>query len=217
MSRRRVTAVLTLVCATALTAGLAACVPEGARPGPSASTSGAASAAPTTGAAAPTTSGTPSPTATAADPRTCLPGTWTMDQAGLETFYGDINALQQGAGVSFTPSGSATLSLTAEGGFTWAPETQIAAVASGTTIQISLSGQTSGTYTATTDRLSTATQSTDDLVVIATIGGVETDPGPITEQIAGAPITDAAYTCTSDTLTLRTSIAGGTATSILHR
>lgn len=217
MSRRRATAVLTLVCAAALTAGLAACVPEGARPGPSASTSGPTSSAPTTGAASPTASGTPTPTTPAADPRTCLPGTWTMDQAGLDTFYGDINALQQGAGVSFTPSGSATLTLTAEGDFTWAPDTRIAAVVSGTTVEISLSGEASGTYTATADRLSTATQSADGLVVIATIGGVETDPGPIAEQIAGAPITDAAYTCTSDTLTLRTSIAGGAATSILHR
>lgn len=219
MNRRRATTVLTLVCAAALTAGLAACVPEGSRPAPSTSTSGATSGAASGSAtsAAPTPSGTATSASPTVDGRACLAGTWTMDQAGLDRFYGDVNALTGGAGASFTPSGSATLALTPEGGFTWTPDTQITAVASGTTIQISLSGDTTGTFSATADRLTTDTQSTDDLVVVATIGGVETDPGPIAEQIAAAPITDAGYTCTTDTLTLQTPIAGGTATSILHR
>ena len=33
----------------------------------------------------------------------------------------------------------------------------------------------------------------------------------------GAPLTDASYTCAGDTLTLGSSIAGGTATAVLHR
>lgn len=213
---RRPAPVLPLACVALLTVGLAACVPEPATPSPSSSTgttpSGSASAATPT----PTTSGSGTPSAPAVDPAACLPGTWTMDQAGLDGYYGDVNALVQGSGLAFTPSGSAVLTLADDGTFSWAPSTQISAAVSGTTVLIAISGRTDGTYTAAGDRL-TAASSTDGLVITATINGASTDPGPVSDQIAAAPVTDAAFTCTPDTLTLQTSIAGGTATSILHR
>lgn len=207
MTRRRLAPVLTLACAAALAAGLSACAPEGTSPTPTAT--GPVSPSPST-----TTSPTPSedPSADA-----CLVGDWTMDQAGLERFYADINGLMDGAGVVFTPQGSAALTLAADGAFSWAPRAEVTAEVSGTTILISFGGHTDGTYTATADRISTDTQSTDGLVVTATIDGAPTDAGAVADQIAGAPVTDASYTCTADTLTLVTEVAGGTATSVLHR
>ncbi|PZU45250.1 MAG: hypothetical protein DI566_10500 [Microbacterium sp.] len=212
MTRRPLASVLTLVSTATLALGLAACAPTGDTPSPSGSTGGASSSPKPSSSASASPSASPS-----ADAAACLIGDWTMDQAGLDGFYGDVNTLLEGSGVVFTPQGSAALSITKDGAFTWSPSTQLTAAVSGTEILVTLGGQIVGTYTATGDRIATATQSTDGLVVSATIDGAETDAGAITEQIAAAPITDAAYTCSGDTLTLDSSLAGGTATSVLHR
>ncbi len=140
-----------------------------------------------------------------------------MDQGGLDQFYSDVNTSLSGAGVIFTPTGTASLVLGADGAFTWTPDTQVSAAVSGTEILIQIGGQITGTSTATGDRISTATQSADGLSVSATIDGAPTDAGSITEQIAGAPITDSGYTCADDTLTLVSDIGGAPATSVLHR
>lgn len=207
---RRLAPVLTLVCAAALAVGLSACAPEGASPTPTGS--GQTGSGSPSGTASATPSATP-PT----DADACLVGDWTMDQTGLDQFYADINQLMAGAGVVFTPQGSAALRLGADGTFTWTPDTEINAMVAGTNLLATLSGHIEGTYSATADRITTDTQSADGLVVSATIDGAPADAGSVTEQIAGAPITDAAYTCSADTLTLHSEIAGGTATSVLHR
>lgn len=213
MTRRRLTSALTLVSAATLAFALAACAPDGGAPAPTGSRSGEAS-----GSAKPSTSASATPSAApTTDAAACLVGEWSMDQAGLDRFYGDVNTLLEGSGVAFTPQGTAALSLTKDGAFTWTPDAQVSAAVSGTTILIGLSGHIDGTYTATADHIATVTQSTDGLVVSATIDGAQTDAGSITQQIAGAPITDAGYTCSADTLTLNSALAGGTATSVLHR
>ncbi|MBM7464137.1 hypothetical protein [Microbacterium dextranolyticum] len=223
---RRAAPVAALACALALTLGLSACVPESARPQTSASatptgTSGAVGVTPSPDASAPSVPSTPAPGATptgpAVDPAACLAGTWTMDQAALERFFTDVNTAMAGTGATFAPTGSATLTLTPTGGFTWSPAASIDAAVAGTTVLISVGGSAQGVFTATSDRISTGSTSTDGLTVTATINGSATDPGPIARQIVEPPVTDASYTCTSDTLTLVSAISGGTATSVLHR
>lgn len=188
---------------------LAGCAPEPAGPTPS----GSASTAPSASA---TASATPTPTEEATG-AACLVGEWEMGQAELDEFYNDINALMAGAGVTFSPEGSAALTLGDDGTFTWAPNAVVTAQASGTAIIVTLGGTITGTYTATGDRIATDTESTTGLQISATINGEPTDAGAISEQIGGAPITDAAYTCTADTATFETAVGDGSATTILHR
>lgn len=195
----------------ALTLGVTGCAPE--PEGPTASGSATPSASPSASASA---SATPTPTEDATG-AACLVGEWEMGQADLEEFYNDINALMAGAGVTFSPEGSAALTLGDDGTFTWAPNAVVTANASGTTILVTLGGTITGTYTATDTRIATDTESTAGLQISATINGEPTDAGAISEQIGGAPITDAAYTCSADTATFETSVADGSATTILHR
>lgn len=208
--RRAIAPVLAFAAAAVLALGLSACAPDGDGPRPSGS-SGSASGSPSASTSA---SSTPDPSA-AADG--CHLGTWNMDQAGLDRFYTDVNAALSGAGVVFTPQGTASLVLGEDGSFTWQPRTEVSAAVSGTTILITIGGQITGTYTATADRLTTTTTETGGLEVSATIDGAPTDAGAVTDQIAGAPITDAGYTCEGDTLTLQSDIGGATVTSVLHR
>ncbi|MBT8796711.1 hypothetical protein [Microbacterium flavum] len=201
---------------------LTGCVAESAQPSPSGSSSSArptasATAGTTPSGSAPAEPGA-SPTATpTGDPAACLPGTWTMGQGDLESFYADVNAALSGAGVSFTPQGTATLALGADGAFVWTPALQLDAAVSGTTINVSVAGDITGTYTATADHITTTDQSADGLQISATIDGAETDAGDVVNQVAGAPITDAAYTCAGDTLTLVSDVGGASATAVLHR
>lgn len=202
---------LALAGAAVLAVALSACAPEAA-PSPSGSST-TASPRPSSSSSASTS---PSATPTG-DAAACLIGTWNMDQAGLDRFYADVNTNLSGAGVVFTPTGTASLVLGADGAFSWKPDTQVSAAVSGTEILIQIGGEIAGAYTATADRISTTSQSTDGLQVSATIDGAPTDAGSITEQIAGAPVTDASYTCEGDTLTLQSDIGGAPATSVLHR
>lgn len=206
--RRTVSSAFALTSVAVLALGLAACAPEGS-PSPSQSASRTPSASASAAA-------TPSPSETA-DAAACVVGTWTMGQPELEAFYGDINGALSGSGVMFTPEGSAALVLGADGAFTWTPDARVTAEVSGTEILITLAGNIDGTYVVAGDRITTDTQSAEGLQVTATIDGAETDPGEITEQIAGAPITDSAYTCAGDTLTLVADIGGAAATTVLHR
>ncbi len=211
MTRRRSVPVIALT-AIALALTLSACGPAAVTPSPTGS-----SASPS---ATPSASASPSPSASAtadADGAKCLIGQWAMGQDELTGFYDDVNSIMAGAGVSFTPTGTAALTLGADGSFTWVPDAQVSAAVAGTTILIDFAGQITGTYTATGDHITTATASTDGLTVSATIDGAPTDAGSISQEIAAAPITDASYTCTGDTLTLENALGGGTATSVLHR
>lgn len=214
MSRRTIAPAVTAVFAAALAVTLVACAPEGAQPSPSGSTSTGTAAPTATASASASTAPSSSPSA---DASACLAGDWTMDQGALESYYSDVNGLLQGAGIAFTPQGSASLTLTPEGAFSWAPDAQVNAEVAGTTIGVSVGGRVDGTYTATGDRISATSSVTDGLVVSATIDGADTDPGEVAQEIAGAPLTDASYTCAGDTLTIGSSVAGGTATAVLHR
>ncbi|WP_312676566.1 hypothetical protein [Microbacterium sp.] len=210
MNRRLAPLAVAAALLTAGTLALSACAPEdpSASPTPSATSTRTGSA---------TASATPSATPSETPDATCLVGDWTMGQEELVGFYDDVNELMAGAGVSFAPEGSANLTLGADGTFVWAPAATVTAAVSGTTILITFGGQIDGTYTATADHVSTATQNTAGLQVSATIDGTPTDAGAVSEEIAGAPVTDASYTCSGDTLTLESAIAGETATSVLHR
>lgn len=208
MTRRLPLGLLALSSAAALALALSACAPDDATPTPSNS-----SARPTPSASA-SASASPTPTAGA---EACLPGTWKMDQSALDRYYGDVNSALAGAGVTFTPAGSATLVMGADGSYSWMPVVQLDADVSGTTIAVSIGGNLDGTYTVAGNLITTTTTSTDGLQVAATIDGVPTDAGAVTEQIAAAPITNATYTCAGDTLTLATDIGGATATSVLTR
>lgn len=223
---RRAAPVAALACALALTLGLSACVPESVREQQTASatpsaTGGAGGTASASTVPAPDASSAPTPgttpTGPTIDPAACLAGTWSMDQGSLERFFGDVNTAMSGSGATFSPTGSATLTLTSDGRVTWAPAATIDASVAGTTVLISVGGSTDGSFTATADRISSGATSSGGLTVTATINGSPTDPGPIAQQLVESPATDASYTCTADTLTLVSSVGAGTATSILHR
>ena len=109
-----------------------------------------------------------------------------MDQGALESYYSDVNALLDGAGIAFTPEGSAALTLTPEGTFAWTPDVQVNAEVAGTTIVISVGGTANGTYTATGDRITATSPVSDGLVVSASIDGAETDPGEVAQQVEAA-------------------------------
>ncbi|RLK52472.1 hypothetical protein [Microbacterium telephonicum] len=213
MTRRSVTPVLALAASALLALGLAACAPEVAAPD--------ASASPTR---SPLPGSTPSPTPTPTPTSDaellgpdCLVGDWTMDQAGLDQFYVGINAATAGSGIGLTPKGTATLMMGSDGTYAWAPSAEITAQAGGTAIVVTLGGSVDGTYTATDDRVTAATTSTDALQISATLDGSPTDASAVAEQISTAPVADAGYACTADTLTLTSTVAGGTATAVLHR
>lgn len=216
MIRRPILPAVTAVFAAALAVSLTACAPEGASPSPSGSTASAAVSPTASASASGAPSSTPSPSSPA-DATACLAGEWAMDDAALASYFSDINGLLSGAGIAFTPQGTAALTLTREGTFSWAPDAEVSADVAGTTILITVGGRSDGTYTATADRITATSPVADGLEVTATIGGADTDPGEMAREVAGAPLTDASYTCTDDTLTLGSSIAGGTATAVLHR
>lgn len=214
MTRRRISPVIAAVSAALFALTLSACVPEDAAPTPSGG-SGTASTSPSP-TASPTSSPTASPTASPGA-AACLVGEWSMGQDELTAFYDDVNTSMAGAGVSFSPEGSAALTLGADDTFVWAPDAEVTAQVSGTTVLVTFGGQITGTFTATDDRIETAPGSTDALTVSATIDGAPTDAGAISRDIAGAPLANATYTCTSDTLTLINTLEAGSATSVLHR
>ncbi|MFT3797407.1 hypothetical protein [Microbacterium sp.] len=207
MNRRLATPLLGLA---ALALVLPGCAAESS---PTPTSSGSASKP----AASASASATPSAGATGEATADCLVGEWYMGQDELTAFYQSINEVMAGSGVEFSPVGSATMTMDAAGTYSWAPSTEVTAQVSGVTILVTFGGSMEGTYTATADRITSSPLATSALEVTATIDGVATDPGAISEQIAQAPVGDAAYTCTTDTLTLTSEVAGGSATSVFHR
>jgi hypothetical protein len=173
--------------------------------------------APSTPAANPTTPApTPSATVAATDDPACLVGTWTLDEEGMGQYYAQINDLLEGA-AEFTPRGDATLTIGADGTFTWQPDAQISALVAGREMEVSLSGTLGGTYTAEPGHILTDADVDDDLVVTGTVDGSAVDASAIAQQIGGAPMTDSAFACTPDTLDLTTTIADSSVTTTLTR
>jgi hypothetical protein len=173
--------------------------------------------APSTPAANPTTPApTPSATVAATDDPACLVGTWTLDEEGMGQYYAQINDLLEGA-AEFTPRGDATLTIGADGTFTWQPDAQISALVAGREMEVSLSGTLGGTYTAEPGHIVTDADVDDDLVVTGTVDGSAVDASAIAQQIGGAPMTDSAFACTPDTLDLTTTIADSSVTTTLTR
>ncbi|MFT4213626.1 MAG: hypothetical protein QM622_02465 [Microbacterium sp.] len=195
--------------ATVLSIALTACAAE-----TSTTSTSTERADPTSVATTSTAEPSPDPVPTGA---ACLVGSWIMGEDELAGFYADINDTMAGSGVRFTPTGSATMTLDADGAYSWAPEAEVAAKASGVTILVTFAGELTGTYSATDEHLTAQTVVADDLVITATVEGVETDAGEITDEISQAPLSDAAYTCTSDTLTMVSEVSGGSAASVFRR
>ncbi len=222
MPRRIVTPVFALAASAALLLGATACAPEGARPGASASAGTSPSTSPTASGAPTATSApsaTPTPTATpgTVTGAACLPGTWTMGQAALTDFYTDINTVISGSGIGLTPRGSATLTVGTDGTYAWAPAIEVTAEAGGTAILVDLGGRADGIYRVEGDRVVSESVSTDGLTATATLDGAPTDASAVLPQITAVPLTDAAFTCAGDTLTLGSTIPGGAATAVLQR
>ncbi len=194
---------------------LAGCAPE---PAPtessSASTSSPASA---TATQTSTPSASPSPTATLDEAAACLVGNWASEQADLDAYYEQINAAQEGSGASFTPVGRAGLAIREDGTYAWTPAVELTATLSGTEILVTLGGSIDGSYTVTGTTIATKNDSTENLQISATIDGEPTDAGTIGEQIGGAPLTNATFDCTDDTLLLTSSVSGTSVTTTLHR
>lgn len=142
----------------------------------------------------------------AADDPACLVGEWAMDQERLQDFYDSITALMGPTGMAYTPTGSAGLAFREDGTFSWVPDTVIETRVSGVEMVVALSGTIDGSYTVADGRIVTDNESTEGLVIEATANDQPVDASQIAEQIAFAPVSDAAYTCTADLLTLETAI-----------
>ncbi|WP_292836638.1 hypothetical protein [Microbacterium sp.] len=196
--------------AAVATLALAGCAAESG-PGASASASASASATP---------SATPSamPTASAGTSEAaCLVGDWTAGEADLAAYYDQVNAALAGTGASFTPAGSASLSMRADGTYSWLPAVQLTADVSGTRILIDLAGSIDGAYTVNGDAIATQNDSTENLQITATIDGASTEPGTIGDQIGGAPLASSTFTCSASTLVLTSQVADAPATTTMHR
>lgn len=146
----------------------------------------------------------------------CLVGTWTMDEAALTAFYEQIGAMAGGV-MAFSPVGSATLTMDAAGSYTWAPDATITASASGIDVEVVLGGSIRGSYAVDGDRITTGTDSVDELSITASAGGVEIDPGAVAEGIRSAPLNDSTYACSDHELTLTTVVTEQTLTSTFAR
>ena len=183
------------------------------------------------------TGGPPAPVATESEPAAspssdpgfapddpaCLVGEWAMDEERLQAFYDNITALMGATGMAYTPTGSAGLTFRDDGTFSWVPDTIIETRVSGVEMVVTLSGTIDGTYTVADGMIATDNESTEGLIVEATANDMPVDASAVAEQIAFAPVSNAAYTCTADLLTLETSIplpdgaAEDTLTTILDR
>ncbi len=206
----RIAAAIIALAALALTG----CAPE-PEPGASSSPSASVSSSPTA-SATPSATATPTPTSDAPD-AACLVGDWTTTEADLVAYYDQINSALAGTGATFAPSGSAGLSMRADGTYSWLPDVEIMAAVAGTEILIGLAGSIDGSYTATADTITTQNDSTDNLQITATIGGASTDPGTIGDQIGGAPLANSTYTCSPSTLVLTSTVADAPVTTKLQR
>lgn len=146
----------------------------------------------------------------------CLIGTWTADQEGLASFYADVTAAME-SGVEFRSDGTAKLTLADSESFTWAPDVTVTMTTAGAEMIVTLGGTISGTYAATDSTITTDAVETENVVIEATANGTPIDASQIDDSIIGAPLTDASYVCTDDTLVLETSVGSTTATTTLHR
>ncbi|BDV32004.1 hypothetical protein [Microbacterium terricola] len=178
-------------------------------PGPTAST------APSESGSA---SGEPSPTVSAGDTDdpACLIGDWDVDEQSLTDFYAQVSAIAGEAGITFTPEGTAALTIGADD-YTWTPDLTLKLDAAGTPMSVDISGSISGTYTATPGHIATDATVANDLEIVADAAGQAIDAAEIVEQIVQAPVGDATFACTPDTLELDTAVADGVATLTLTR
>ena len=158
-------------------------------------------------------------TAFAGDDPACLYGTWTIDQAGLDAFYDQIEQLMSSQGVSatITPVGSATLEIDDAGSYTWSPTATIAFAMAEIQMDVIVGGTLNGTYTATPGTIRTEAEVDDRLEVTATVGGQAVDPTLFADQIGGSPISDSTFVCTDHTLELSSTVAATTITTLLYR
>ncbi len=162
----------------------------------------------------------PEPTTDAAtDDPACLYGTWTLDQAGLTSYFDQINQIMaaQGTMVEFTPEGSAQLVMDDAGTFDWMPTTVTTAKIAEQEMIVTMNGTLSGTYTASPGVIFTDPEVDNQLQLTATVGGVDIDPSAVAGQISTAPIGDSKFVCTDTTLELTTTVAGASVMTSLSR
>jgi len=162
----------------------------------------------------------PEPTTDAAtDDPACLYGTWTLDQAGLTSYFEQINQIMaaQGTMVEFTPEGSAQLMMDEAGTFDWMPTTVTTAKIAEQEMVVTMNGTLSGTYTASPGVIFTDPEVDNQLQLTATVGGVDIDPSAVAGQISTAPIGDSKFVCTETTLELTTTVAGASVMTSLSR
>lgn len=163
-----------------------------------------------------TTAPEPSATIAAADDPACLVGDWTLDDDGFSAYYGQINDLLGGQ-AEFTPSGSATLTLAADGTFTWAPDATLAVDLMGQKAEVTIGGTLGGTYTAEPGHITTDPDVDDELEVSGTLNGSPFDTSAVSQQIASAPVNDSTFSCTTETLELTTAVDDDPVVTVLHR
>lgn len=127
-----------------------------------------------------------------------------MDQEALTAFYDQMSTFTGGA-MTFSPVGSATMTMGADGSYSWKPDATITSSSSGIDIVVTLGGSMSGSYTVAGDTISSGTTDVNDLTVSATAGGVEMDPAAIGEAITTSPLSNATFVCSAHELTTTTS------------
>ncbi len=165
---------------------------------------------------APSPSPSPTPTAAASDDPTCLVGSWVLDEEGMGAYYAHVNDLLDGA-VEISPEGDAVLEIGEDGSFVWRPDARITSVVAGRSMEVSLTGTLSGTYTAEPGRIRTDAEVDDRLEITGTVDGKPVDASGIAQQIGGVPLADAAFICTTTTLELTTSLVDTEVMTTLER
>lgn len=165
---------------------------------------------------APAPSPSPTPTAAASDDPACLVGTWVLDEEGMGAYYAHVNDLLDGA-AEVSPEGNAVLEIGEDGSFEWRPDARITSVVAGRSMEVSLTGILSGTYTAEPGQIRADADVDDRLEITGTVDGKPVDASGIAQQIGGVPLADAAFTCTTTTLDLTTSLVDAEVTTRLER
>ncbi|WP_404434679.1 hypothetical protein LG299_08340 [Microbacterium lacus] len=211
MNDRRFTRTALVLTATLAVFALAGCSGGGDADTSSSPDSSSASRTPTP-APEPTTD-------TATEDLECIYGTWTLDQAGLVSYFDQINQIMaaQGAVVEFTPEGSAQLVIDEAGTYDWMPTTVTTANIADQEMIVTMNGILSGTYTASPGVIFTDPEIDNQLQISATVGGVEIDPSAVAAQISMSPIGDSKYVCGETTLELTTTVAGASVATSLTR
>ncbi len=137
-------------------------------------------------------------TAVLAPSNGCPAGTWLVTTEALQGFFDVVGAA---TGVEFIFSGEVLFTLTEGGGFTYAmTDYHVTQNIGGSTTEVSLVGDISGTYTAD-DATFVTSNVANDVAATATVNGSEIDATPILSALlAEFPVNNATFVCDGDDL-----------------